>query len=459
MTGNSPLAEVLRSCVEREADDLTDLMTLIAQPSISAQDIGIRECADLFAGLLRHAGLGVRLMPTAHHPMIYAETPPISGRPTLLVYGHYDVQPPDPLEEWISPPFSPVVRDGRIFGRGAGDNKGQILAQIAAVRAWMRTAGDTPVNVKFLIEGEEEIGSPHLDAFVAANRELLAADLVYTSDGPVHDDAHPQIVYGVRGMLLVELRARGANHDLHSGNWGGVAPNPAWTMVQLLATMRNEAGEVTIEGFDRDVRSPSKVVRAAIAAIPLDIPAALAGIGVDRLPPPGGVGYFERLMTRPTLNIAGFASGYGGAGTKTIVPARAVVKIDMRLVPDQTADQAFDAFSAHVRRYAPEVEVVRLGSMEPSFTPLDHPYAGAVRRAVAAGFGTPPVDIPLLGGSLPDAAFTRTLGLPSFLVPYANSDERNHAPNENLVVARFHAGIRTTAILLDELSRTPGPAQ
>jgi acetylornithine deacetylase/succinyl-diaminopimelate desuccinylase-like protein len=406
----------------------------------------------LFVEVLKKAGFSVRLIPTPAHPIVYAEWLGAPGKPTVLIYGHYDVQPPEPLDQWLSPPFEPTVRDGKLFARGAGDNKGQIFAQIAAARAWLEVESHLPVNVKFLIEGEEETGSPHLPSFVAEHRDLLAADLAYTSDGPVHDDAHPQVVYGVRGLLYVELRARGASHDLHSGNWGGLVPNPAWTLVQLLATMRDREGRVTIPGFYDDVRLATPAVAAAIANMPIDTRAALATVGLKQLPPPADLGYFERLMTTPTLNIAGFTSGYGGHGTKTVIPSTAVVKMDMRLVPDQRADDVFARFQAHVERYAPEVDVYRLGSMEPSYTPLEHPYASLVRRAVATGFGHQPIDVPLLGGSLPDAVFTQTLGLPSFLVPYANADERNHAPNENIEVARFFAGIRTAASLFAYLA-------
>jgi acetylornithine deacetylase/succinyl-diaminopimelate desuccinylase-like protein len=454
---NGQLNNVLAACREREPRDLADLFRLIAQPSISAQDIGIRECANLFVDVLRGAGFATHLMPTPAHPLVYAEWLGAPGRPTVLIYGHYDVQPPEPLEEWLSPPFQPTVRAGRLFARGAGDNKGQIFAQIAAARSWLEVANELPINVKFLIEGEEETGSPHLSLFVSEHRDLLAADLVYTSDGPVHNDAHPQVVYGVRGMLLVELRARGASHDLHSGNWGGLVPNPAWMLVQLLGTMLDDTGQVTIPGFYDDVRPPTPAVKAAMARIPLDPQEALATVGIDSLPPPTDLGYFDRLMTSPTLNIAGFTSGYGGPGTKTVIPSTATVKMDMRLVPDQRTDDMFANFEAHVARHAPDVEVRRLGSMEPSYTPLEHHYAAVVRRAVAIGFGTAPIDVPLLGGSLPDAVFTQTLGLPSFLVPYANADECNHAPNENIEVNRFFAGIRTAAALFACLAEADTP--
>jgi acetylornithine deacetylase/succinyl-diaminopimelate desuccinylase-like protein len=257
----------------------------------------------------------------------------------------------------------------------------------------------------------------------------------------------------VRGVLSFELRARGAKNDLHSGNWGGIVPNPAWTLVHLLGTMLNANYEVTIDGFYDDVRPVTPLMEQAIARVPLDKAAALASVGIDRLPPPEGVGYFERLMARPTLTINGLTSGYQGAGSKTVLPSTAVAKLDIRLVADQRADDVYTKVVEHVRRHAPEVEVVRQGSMEPSATPIDHPMAEPVRRAVERGFGKRPIDLQALGGSLPDAVWTRMLGLPSFLVPYCNSDERNHAPNENMEVARFHSGIRTAAALLAELAR------
>ncbi len=458
MIGDTNLERVHEVCAANRERDLDDLVRLLRQPSISAQDVGVADCAALVRDLLAEAGLAARLLPTAGHPVVYAERCRAPGRPTVLIYGHYDVQPPDPLAAWTSPPFEPAIRDGKLFARGAGDNKGQFFAQIAGVRAWLEAAGELPVNVKFLIEGEEETGSPHLDAVASAHRDLLAADLVYTSDGPVFDNARPQVVFGVRGLLYVELRAQGARHDLHSGNWGGIAPNPAWALVRLLGTMLDAENTVTIRGFNDDVAPITPLVRAAIDRIPLDQERVLAELGIARLPPPDGLPYFDRLMARPTLNIAGFSSGYAGPGSKTVLPSSAVVKLDMRLVPNQRPDDVYTKLDAHVRRHAPEVEVRRLGSMEPSFTPLDHPFAGPVRRAVAHGFRQEPIDVPLLGGSLPDAVWTKTLGLPSFLVPYANADEDSHAPNENIEVERFFAGVRTAAALLAELAAPAAPS-
>jgi acetylornithine deacetylase/succinyl-diaminopimelate desuccinylase-like protein len=452
MSDRSDLDRVLAACRSTQERDLGDLIRLLRQPSISAQNIGVPETAALISDLLTGAGFTPQLFPTDGHPVIYAERLQAPDKPTVLIYGHYDVQPPDPLEAWVSPPFEPTIRDGKLFARGAGDNKGQFFAQMCGARAWLETTGELPINVKFILEGEEETGSPHLDRFVEDHTDLLAADLVYTSDGPVFDDDIPIVVYGVRGMCYVELRAKGPSHDLHSGNWGGIAPNPAWQLVQLLGTMLDADNNVQIAGYYDDVQPVSPLMREAMDALPLDPAETLGAIGVAQLPPPKDLPYFDRLMARPTLNIAGFTSGYGGPGSKTIIPSKATVKIDMRLVPNQDPADIYAKFVAHVAHFAPDVEVHFLGSMDPSATPLDHPFSAPVRRAVERGFGKAPLAVPLLGGSLPDAVWTKTLGLPSFLVPYANHDEDNHAPNENIQVERFYAGIRTAASLFAELA-------
>jgi acetylornithine deacetylase/succinyl-diaminopimelate desuccinylase-like protein len=456
MSDRFDLDHVLEACHSTQERDLNDLIRLLRQPSISAQNIGVPETAALISELLIGAGFTPQLFPTDGHPVIYAERLQVPGKPTVLIYGHYDVQPPDPLDAWVSPPFEPTIRDGKLFARGAGDNKGQFFAQICGARAWLETAGELPVNVKFILEGEEETGSPHLDRFVEDHTDLLAADLVYTSDGPVFDDDIPIVVYGVRGMCYVELRAKGPSHDLHSGNWGGIAPNPAWQLVHLLGTMLDADNNVQIAGYYDDVQPITPLMREAMDALPIDPAETLGAIGVAQLPPPKDLPYFDRLMARPTLNIAGFTSGYGGQGSKTIIPSKATVKIDMRLVPNQDPADIYAKFVAHVAHFAPDVEVHFLGSMDPSATPLDHPFSAPVRRAVERGFGKAPLAVPLLGGSLPDAVWTKTLGLPSFLVPYANHDEDNHAPNENIQVERFYAGIRTAASLFAELAALDG---
>ncbi len=329
-----PLEQVLIAIEANRERNLADLLRLVSQPSISAQGIGIRETAAIEEGLLRSAGLTTRILETANQPMIYGEWLQAPGKPTVLFYGHYDVQPADPLELWTTPPFEPAIREGRIFARGVADNKAQHFSHIAAIRAWLETSGSLPVNVKVLLDGEEEIGSPNLDATVLVHRDLLKADLVYTSDGPVTDDTYPEIAFGVRGMLYVELHATGPNRDLHSGHWGGVSPNPIWELVRLLNTMLDDQNQVTIAGFYDNVHEPTPAARTAMDSLPFNIDDAIGRIGLTAMVPPNGLPYADRIMARPTLNIAGFTGGYGGPGSKTIIPGKATVKIDMRLVPD-----------------------------------------------------------------------------------------------------------------------------
>jgi acetylornithine deacetylase/succinyl-diaminopimelate desuccinylase-like protein len=453
-TSHPDLAAVLTQADAGAATDLADLLTIVRQPSISAQNVGVRECAILVRDAMTDAGLDARLLETAGAPMVlgtWLDAGP--DKPTILFYGHYDVQPPEPLDLWTSEPFAPEIRDGRIYARGVADNKAQFLSHLMAIRHWMRETGALPVNVKVLVEGEEEVGSPHLDEIVAQHADDLRADLVYTSDGPVQDTAYPEICFGVRGMLYIELRATGPSRDVHSGHWGGVAPNPAWMLVDALRTMRDEQGNITIDGFLDNVNEPTPAARAAMDALPFDVSEMLARVGLDAMVSPADLPWADRIMARPTLNIAGFTSGYGGPGSKTIIPSTATVKIDMRLVPDQTPDEIWEKVRAHVEQHAPGVEVVRLdGGMLPSYTPVEHPLAEVVRNAVERGFGTRPIDVPLVGGSLPDAVWTKTLGTPSFLVPYGDPEQANHAPNESYAVERFHRGIKTSAILLAELA-------
>ncbi len=451
------LSAVLAHAETRRDADLEHLFTLLRQPSISAQNVGVAECADLELKLLQDAGLEAKLLPTSGHPMVYGEWLGAPGKPTVLFYGHYDVQPADPLDLWESEPFEPEIRDGRIYCRGVADNKAQHFSHIAAIRAWMQAAGSLPVNVKVLLEGEEEVGSPHLDEVAEKYGDLLKADLVYTSDGPVTNDQYPEIAFGVRGLLYVELRSTGPNRDLHSGHWGGVAPNPAWQLVRLLNTMVDEQNNVLIEGFYDEVLEPTPGARKAMEALPFDTQQTIAGIGIDRMVPPANLPYADRIMARPTLNIAGINGGYSGPGSKTIIPAKAMVKIDMRLVPEQTPDEIWEKVKAHVDAYVArtgeDIELVRLdGGMLPSFTPVEHPMAEVVRDAVEAGFGKRPIDIPLVGGSLPDAVWTKTLGMPSFLVPYGAPEQANHSPNESYRVERLWQGITTSATLLARLA-------
>jgi acetylornithine deacetylase/succinyl-diaminopimelate desuccinylase-like protein len=448
--------------VDRHADEMLEqLKTLVRQPSISAQDVGVRECAELLAEMMRADGIDTRIMPTPGQGVIVGLGEQVPNAPTVLVYGHYDVQPVDPLEAWESPPFEPTIRNGRLYGRGTGDNKGQLLAQLLAYRAWKQVVGRPPLNVKFIFEGEEESTSPHLAAFARQERDLLAADLVYTSDGPIHESGRQTISLGVRGVLFVELEAKGPKRDYHSGHGGNLLPNPAWELIHLLSTMRSPDGRVLIDGFYDEVRQPEPEALAAVEQLPIDLGRYLTDMGIDDLTPanhlpevPGSdaVDYFRRIMFHPTFNVPGFASGYAGPGMKTIIPGRAVCKLDIRLVVDQRAEDVYAKLVRHVQRHAPNVEVRQVGYMEPSRTPVSNPYVGVVAGAIEQALGERPLIYPASGGSLPDYAFTRDLGLPLIKVPYANADEANHAPNENLELSRFYAGIRIAAAVYQALA-------
>jgi acetylornithine deacetylase/succinyl-diaminopimelate desuccinylase-like protein len=421
------------------------LQTLVRQPSISAHDHGVKECARLLAGIMRDLGVAADVVDTPTQPVVVGQ----AGDPgpfTLLCYGHYDVQPPEPLEAWVSPPFEPTVRDGRLYGRGTGDNKGQLITHVLAARAWLAAAGGLPLQVKFVFEGEEESGSPGLAAFVRAHRERLAADLVYISDGGLHPSGAPVLSLGNRGIVGLTLVAEGADRDNHSGNKGGVAPNPIWMLVHVLASMVDPAGRVTVDGFYDDVRPIGPVEEQLLAAMDFDSKAFAATMGLPDLPMDGPT-YWRRIMLEPYFNISGFASGYVGPGAKTIIPARAECRVDIRLVVDQRTADIFEKVKAHVARVDPRVQVLPrgFGAMEPTRTPPDHPAVGVVARAVAAWRGVSPRIVLSSGGSLPNAVWPDVLGVPHLTVPYANADENNHGPNENLSLERFFDGIHVSA--------------
>ena len=435
------------------------LVDYLRQPSISAHGEGMDRVADYLVNWLARLGFEARLMPTPGWPLVLGHRYDQPDAPTVLLYGHYDVQPPDPLEEWISPPFEPTIRNGRLYARGVGDNKGQHFAQILAVESLLAVRGQLPCNVILLLEGEEEMGSPHIANFVNDHRDLLKADLVITSDGPLPENGQPKIECGVRGVIGFELRARGANRDLHSGNFGGVAPNPLWTLVHLLSTMKNKQGEITIEGFYDNVQPPTELERLTLARLPIDEGTAKADLGITHFDAPFDRSYYERLAFWPTLTINGLHGGYGGPESKTVLPHEAFAKCDIRLVEAQSVEEIFTKVEAHVGQHAPEVEFIRQGGMEPSKTPLDSPFVEPIKKALQIATGQEPLLFPAMGGSLPDYVFTKILGIPDFTVPYANADEANHAPNENLELDLFIRGIKTGAAMLtclgqEHLSKT-----
>ena len=450
----SDLDPVFDHIAARHDEYVARLIDYVRHPSISAQNVGIREVADLLVGMIGRMGLDVELVPTNNHPMVFAEYHAGPDLPTVLLYGHYDVQPPDPLELWTTPPFEPAIRDGRIWARGVGDNKGQHFAQLMAIEAHLAVHGRLPCNVKILLEGEEEIGSPQIAELVRRHADLLQADLVVTADGPLHASGRAVVTYGVRGMASFELRARTAVRDAHSGNHGGLMPNAIWTLIHLLSTMKSPTGEITIEGLHDPIVPPTDAEHAAMAALPLDVDAYKVEMGLDRLDAPEDRDFWSRLMFRPTLTVNGLHGGYGGPGSKSVLPCEAVAKCDIRLVEAMTPEQVFDCVRQHVARHAPDVEFVPQGSMLPSKTQMESPWGAVLRDAITRARGEAPLEYPCVGGSLPDYVFTKILGVPAFVTPYANADEANHAPNENLEIGLFLAGIRSGAALLSTVGNS-----
>ena len=438
----------------RKDEYLEVLYELLRLESISAQNKGIVETTEKLKAIMEDAGIATRIIPATGNPVVYGEIITDPNAFTLLIYGHYDVQPPDPVEEWLSPPFEPTIRDGKIYCRGVGDNKGQLIAQVLAIKSFLAIKGKLPINVKFIFEGEEEVGSPNLAQFIAEHKDLLKADLVYTSDGPKHDSGAPLVLLGVRGLVYVELVAKGAKWDNHSGNKGNIAPNPAWKLVELLHTIRDSEGRVLIEGFYDNIRVPTKKEIDLIQSLPFDKESLATQIGYEDFDMDGEE-YYRKLTLEPTFNIAGFSSGYSGEGSKTIIPASATLKMDMRLVVDQDPEDIFEKFSAHVKKHAPDIEVKNLGMMKPSRTPADLEIVNVVTTAVRKAFKQEPVLQPSMGGSLPDYVWTDVLGTPSILIPYANFDEANHSPNENMGIDDFINGIKCTCYVIEEIANRP----
>jgi acetylornithine deacetylase/succinyl-diaminopimelate desuccinylase-like protein len=462
--GGSPMdiGQAVRDEVEAQREEYVALLArMVRQPSVSARNEGVREMAALLLEVLADHGLRAELRETPGQPVIVARAgPPPGAAPQVLIYGHYDVQPPEPLELWHSPPFEPTLRDGRMFGRGSGDNKGQHLAHILGISVLRRLRGELPVGVTLVLEGEEESSSPHLDAFVAAARDELRADVAITSDGPMAPGDVPVVAMGVRGILSFELAVDGARFDNHSGNKGNVVPDPTWRLIETLTALRAADGRVRLPGFYDRVRPVGEAERRALAALPFE-PAAVAqmlGLPASEVAAWDGPTYHRRLSLEPTFTINAIASGEIDQH-KTIVPRRARVRCDMRLVADQDPEEVEAALRAFLAERFPDVSYVPHGWMRPSRTALDHPAAAAVARALGRAHGRPALVQPALGGSLPDYVWTRTLGVASLIVPYANADERNHAPDENIRLDLFLNGIVATAEILVELGAAlAGPA-
>lgn len=445
--------------LEENALDFEDqLCEFLRIPSVSADPkckADVIEAAKWVAEQLRRLNFTAEVIPTDGHPLVLANSPTIPGAPTALVYGHYDVQPADPLEKWTSPPFEPVRRNGNLYARGATDNKGQLLTHIKSAEAWVKTAGKLPINLKFLIEGEEEVGSQALEKFLEKHSDRLKCDCVVISDGSQFAPGVPSICYGLRGIAYYELRLTGPNRDLHSGSFGGAVTNPANALTQILAGLKDNRGKVQIPGFYDDVLEITDRERKEFASLPFDENKFFEQIGVKGAVGEEGYSSLERRWVRPTFDICGLWSGYQGEGGKTVLPATAGAKISFRLVPNQVPAKITAGLRQRITELCPpgiEFQLIEMHGGAGIMVSLDSPYIEAAARAIEYAFGRRPV-FAREGGSIPIVAeFNRKLKADTLLLGWGQDDDNTHSPNEKFCLADFHRGIKASAKLWEELA-------
>jgi acetylornithine deacetylase/succinyl-diaminopimelate desuccinylase-like protein len=439
----------------RWQEGIADLIRLCRQPSISAQKVGMPEMAQLLAQVMGEYGIKTQILPVpkSKFPVVYGEVAGESAV-TLLFYDHYDVQPPEPLELWTSPPFEPVQREGKLFARGVSDNKGNIVARLLALKAFQKTRGKLPISVKFIIEGEEEIGSPHLGAFVKRHRRLLKANACIWECGGINWKDQPIIMLGLKGILYVQLEAHGALQDVHS-SMGTVVPNPAWRLIWALASIKYIDEDIQIAGFYDNVRSPTKQEIRAIKAIPRDDEETKQSLGLKQfVKGVTGFDYKFRHILEPICNICGIYSGYTGPGSKTVLPSVAQAKLDFRLVPDQRPDEILSKLRKHLDSHGfSDITIAPTTEGEnPARTPLDSRFVNIVASTAKEVFGAEPVIMPSMAGSGPMYYFTDTLGLSTAGIGVDYLGSRAHAPDENIRLADFILGTKHVAALLERMA-------
>ena len=449
---------------ERREAHLEDLFELLRIPSVStdpARRDDVRKAADYLTERLAGLGFAAELIETPGHPVVFAERHVADDLPTVLVYGHYDVQPPDPEELWNTPPFEPTIVDGSIVARGASDDKGQVFAHVLGAEALLEVDGALPVNLKFLIEGEEEVGSANLGDVLRTHAERLEADVVVISDGQMVRPDTPTITYGLRGLSYVEVRVRGPRRDLHSGAYGGAAPNPLHALAKIIATLHDDQGRVTVPGFYDAVQAITDDERETLAEVPFDEEGFRSEAGLKATPGERGYTVLERICARPTLDVNGMYGGFQGEGSKTVIASEAVAKISCRLVPDQDPATITQLLGDHIRSLAPdgvEVEVIDLHGGAPAITPIDAPSVQAGAQALERVFGQPVVFM-RTGGTIPVVRqFQDVLGASVLLAGFGLESDRVHSPNEKFEVRNFEHAIHASAEILRELGRMPPSA-
>ncbi len=431
------------------------LQWLCRQPSIAAQNVGIRETAQMVAQLMGQVGITTELYATDGAPVVYGVAG--SGPRTLLIYNHYDVQPPEPLDEWQSPPFAAEVRDGKLYARGAADNKGNLVARLCAVEAWVRTRGALPLTVKFVVEGEEEVSSAHLHQFVRQHQDLVQADGCLWEAGGKDLQEIPGLYMGAKGIMYVELEATGANRDLHSSQ-ATIVPNPAWRLVWALSTFKDRYENILIEGFYDDVAEPTpeEIEHLRRLAAARDDDLRRRDLGIDQfLLGLSGLQLVKRNLYQPTCTICGFGSGYTGPGSKTVLPHQAVAKVDFRLVPNQRPDDIFEKVKRHLAQQGfADITVRLLGAEQPARTPVDSPLAMVVVETVKEIYGRDPMVSPLMAATGPMYELTAQFGIPTVGTGCGYAHSNGHAPNENIRLDDFFQHLKHVALLFERFAAT-----
>ncbi|MFH1681576.1 MAG: dipeptidase [Candidatus Eisenbacteria bacterium] len=448
------IAKVIERLEREKKKAVEDLVEILKIPSVSADPArkgDIRKAADWLAAKMNAAGVKAVLHETAGNPIVYGESPGPKGAPTVLIYGHYDVQPPDPLDEWKSPPFEPVIKDGKVYARGSSDDKGQLLTHVHAIGAWLTEAKSLPITVKIILEGEEEVSSVNLPAYLEKNRDALKCDVVVVSDTSQFAPGMPAITYGLKGLAYIEVRLQGPGADLHSGSFGGSVANPGNVLAKLIAGMHDEKGRVAIPGFYDDVKPLEEWERKEYARLPFDDEEYKRITGVPALWGEEGYTTTERRWARPTLDVNGIWGGYQGEGAKTIIPARAGAKISMRLVPNQSPEKITKLFVDHVKKAAPpsvRLEVIPMHGGKPFLIDPKLPMFEKAALAIEKGFGKKPVFI-REGGSIPiTQTFKDVLGADTLLLGWGQNDDRTHSPNERFDLEDYHRGTLSAAHLI-----------
>jgi acetylornithine deacetylase/succinyl-diaminopimelate desuccinylase-like protein len=453
-TGQTSRSETRQKPAKTRSEQMLErLLDYLRQPSVSLTGEGFPQATARTMRAVAAAGLEPLALETGGRPAVFGQRRGPQSAPTVLIYGHYDVHPAGDRARWNLPPFQPTIRAGRIWGRGSADNKGQHFAHLEAVRLLLERDDSLPCTVKVLLDGEEEVGSPNLDALVHAERDLLAADLVIWSDGPVHESGAWCVRHGSRGLLALRVTAEGPKRTLHAGSFGNLAPNPARILIDAIADMWASDGSIAIAGFHDDVRRLSTTERVALTRANFNDQALLEEIGAPDFEVGfGNASTFERLAALPSLSITAFRAGEARSAS---IPTVAEAWLDIRLVADQSPESVTEAVRGHFAKRGAKVGLEVLEAIPPSRVPFDNPFTPVVSGALEAATGALPLLVPGYGGTVPDYVWAKRLGVPSLGVPFANVDESNHAPDENLEVARFVAGVRISASILEALGGYP----